>query len=244
MIFRGVFCTLKNLKIKNSGRRDGDRKLKRKVSEMKLIELCGIFNAGKFNLIGRLKERFSEEGYRTHSIQADRIIPGEFIDRKNYLGRELSILTETIRSVIHVRDAHNADFLFIHRGLWDAIAFFQGLIDGGLISKEQASPGISLAESYTEWIDLVILVEIPIKISIERSCLPGAAIDSIRDEKSLEALFNAYEALKKRLPEGSLVIDGTPRFGTKALERNLDIISGAILSRWDCICSVAIEDTS
>lgn len=197
---------------------------------MKLVEFCGIFNAGKFSLIGRLKERLSKLGYSIHSIQADRSIPGEFTKRGDHLGREMSVLTETVKSIIHVLDAHKADIVILHRGPWDAIAHLQGLTKAGLITKDEARAGIVLAQAYTAKIDLVVLVEISAQISLGRSCLPDASSDSIRDIDTLKALFSAYHALKSKLPKNSLVIDGAPSFGSSIFRKNLESIFEEICS--------------
>lgn len=193
---------------------------------MKVIELFGLFNAGKFTLIKWLVRRLSALGYRVHSIQVDRSVPAEFIETKNYFDREMLILVKTLSEIITVQDSSRADFVFVHRGFWDAIAFFEGLIRAKFISRRIAKIGIRLAEANTTRIDLAVLVEISPEISLGRSYLdPNIPRDLIRDISSLEALAGAYQALKSRLPEESLILDGT-----LPIEKNLEILLKTILS--------------
>lgn len=199
-----------------------------------LIEFIGLPNAGKSALIKKLGHRLYLEGCLNQAIRRDKGIPGEFIHRENYYDRELLILTETISEMIRCQDSSLADVVFIHRGPWDAIAFFESLVKFNAVSKTKARAGIWLAKSDTSRVDYLVLVEIRPEISLARGSPPSQDStirqDLVNDPTFLEILSQSYqelkEDLKKKLSDRFLILDGT-----RPVEENLETLLEVILSK-------------
>ena len=181
-------------------------------------EFIGLPHGGKSTLIKALAHHLYLKGYFNQSIRRDRGMPDELIHRENYFDRELLVLTEAVSEIIRYQDSSLSEAVFIHRGPWDAIAFYESLARSGRISKAEAKTGISFAKENTFRIDCVVLVKISPEESLARAS--PSTLDSevqrdlVRDPDFLKILFQAYEELRvellKKLPDNKfLIVDGT-----------------------------------
>lgn len=200
-----------------------------------MIEFIGLPHAGKSALIKRLGHSLYLAGCLNQTVRQDRGVPVGFIHRDNYYDREVLVLTETISEMVEHQDASVAEIVFVHRGPWDAVAFFEALVKAELVPRKKAQIDISFAKNHTSRVDYIVLVEISPMVSLARASPPRTEVkpeekpDPVNDPEFLEVLFQCYgelkEELKKKLPDSFLVLNGTKPAG-----ENLQILLKVILS--------------
>ena len=189
------------------------------------IEIIGMPNAGKSRLMKDLTRACHSKGHRSQGVGHDKGISGRFINKNDALGRQTVVLAEAVSELVILKDSSKADFIFIHRGPWDAIAFLNGLVSARLVFRNEANPLLRFAESQTKNVDLLILIKISTQVSLERRG-KSRFIDPVVNKETLPYFERAYQDLEKKLPKGSIIINGTNDY-----DKNFDLIFHSLLSK-------------
>jgi len=192
------------------------------VTTKRVIGLAGPINSGKSKLMKKMAEILNERGFKVLKLGERRSIRGRINDPQDVITRQTLMLTDTISELIPAINNPDLDFIFVERDPWDSIAFSEGLIKANLASRQEVKHLLDLAEKNTRRMDLVILILVSEETSIERR-KKGYSEDPVTDNGNFRCFERAYQGLEKKLPPGSIILNGEEDFD-KILKKVIKVL--------------------
>lgn len=181
-----------------------------------VVELMGLPKAGRSTLMRGLHRMLGSEGIfvRCFPEEARRAPFSQWhTDAFDFLASSVS---ETVSNVIEAEQ--NAEgVVIIERGVFDHMVSAIALKAAGLIGEKPAKRIIEFLQPHTGKEDLIIFLEIPVKVSLERdqggdlTMPPGL----VANPELLKHLQEAYREMLPKIPEQKrLTIHGTKPIST------------------------------
>lgn len=202
---------------------------------MAIIELAGTICAGKKSLIDALMEMFRTQlpHLSVKAIVEDLAIQYELIHPYEYLQRQLMLMCHVTIQTLTAKNA-GIPLTFVHRGWFDDWAFMNAFVEAGVITLKKARPSIDFwTDLGKQFVDLVILVDTPKEQALKRAQRKfGGAFklkspDIVFSEGFFDILVGCYQELKKQLPKGSIIVDGSSPISR--VQKNAEMLFGEII---------------